>query len=193
MLQETAEFKWTPQREQAAVHVAQDELTDEEIAGKLNITRMTLARWKTEPVFLARVDEHIAAYRAAIRRRGIAVVENRIGQLQERWRLMRQVIAERAEAPEMQGVAGGTTGLLVRTVKGIGKGDDFQLIELYAVDTGLLKELREHERQAAQELGQWAEKHELSGPNGGPLAVIGYEIQPPNGDRSSNSEPAPED
>jgi hypothetical protein len=31
-------------------------------------------------------------------------------------------------------------------------------VEEYQVDTGLLKELREHEKQAAQELGQWSEK-----------------------------------
>jgi hypothetical protein len=32
----------------------------------------------------------------------------------------------------------------------------------YSIDTGLLKELRDHERQAAQELGQWAEKVDLN-------------------------------
>jgi hypothetical protein len=30
------------------------------------------------------------------------------------------------------------------------------------VDTGLLRELRAHERQAAQELGQWMEKSDTS-------------------------------
>lgn len=30
----------------------------------------------------------------------------------------------------------------------------------YSIDTGLLRELREHEKQAAQELGQWKEKRE---------------------------------
>jgi hypothetical protein len=32
------------------------------------------------------------------------------------------------------------------------------VVEEYEVDTGLLKELREHEKQAAQELGQWSDK-----------------------------------
>jgi hypothetical protein len=31
-------------------------------------------------------------------------------------------------------------------------------VEEYQVDTRLLKELREHKKQAAQELGQWSEK-----------------------------------
>ena len=29
---------------------------------------------------------------------------------------------------------------------------------VYSVDTGLLRELREHEKLAAQELGQWEER-----------------------------------
>lgn len=81
---------------------------------------------------------------------------------------MQQVIAERAEDIELQDVAGGKTGLIVHNVKGVGKGEDFQLIDLYEVDTGLLKELREHEKQAAQELGQWTEKKDLT-TNGQPL------------------------
>jgi hypothetical protein len=35
----------------------------------------------------------------------------------------------------------------------------------------LLGELRAHERQAAEELGQWTEKRELTGKNGGPLEI----------------------
>jgi hypothetical protein len=32
------------------------------------------------------------------------------------------------------------------------------VVDEYAVDGVLLKELREHEKQAAQELGQWSDK-----------------------------------
>lgn len=35
-------------------------------------------------------------------------------------------------------------------------------VQEFAVDTGLLKELREHERQASQELGQWLQKTETT-------------------------------
>jgi hypothetical protein len=34
---------------------------------------------------------------------------------------------------------------------------------VYKVDTRLLAELRNHEKQAAEELGQWSEKRELPG------------------------------
>lgn len=60
-------------------------------------------------------------------------------------------------------MAGGKTGLIVHNVKGVGKGDDFQLIDLYEVDTGLLREMREHEKQAAQELGDWTERVQHDG------------------------------
>ena len=50
----------------------------------------------------------------------------------------------------MVAVPGGASGLLVRDYKG--KEAD-QLV--YKVDTGLLGELRGHERQAAEEAEQW--------------------------------------
>jgi hypothetical protein len=55
-------------------------------------------------------------------------------------------------------VPGGTTGLLVKDYKG--KDADQPV---YKVDTRLLAELRAHEKQAAEELGQWSEKQELTG------------------------------
>jgi hypothetical protein len=53
---------------------------------------------------------------------------------------------------------GADTGLLMRTWKQIGSGDSAVIVEEYQVDTGLLKALLDHEKQAAQELGQWSEK-----------------------------------
>lgn len=90
-------------------------------------------------------------------------VNARIDALQDRWERMKTVIAERAVDPAMQDAPGGKTGLLCRTEKSIGSGFDAQIVEEYAVDTGLLKELRAHEEQAARELGQWTEKTEISG------------------------------
>lgn len=49
--------------------------------------------------------------------------------------------------------AGAETGLMVHTVTYLKDGRR----EEWAVDTGLLKELREHEKQAAQELRQWSD------------------------------------
>jgi hypothetical protein len=42
------------------------------------------------------------------------------------------------------------------------------VVEEYEVDTGLLKALLDHEKQAAQELGQWSEKSKVEQ---GPMQV----------------------
>ena len=82
----------------------------------------------------------------------------RVQMLQNRWDRMRRVIDERAASPAFADVPGGTTGLLVKDYKG--KDADQPV---YKVDTRLLAELRAHEKQAAEELGQWSEKRELTG------------------------------
>lgn len=132
---------------------------------------MTLARWSVAHGWQARLVAIAKQERASIIARGIAERQNRVDALNDRWDRMRRVIAERADAPETQEVAGGKTGLIVHNVKGVGKGADFQLVDVYEVDTGLLAEMRATEKQAAQELGQWVEKGELTGKNGGPLDV----------------------
>jgi hypothetical protein len=165
-------FKWDTRREDAAKLLAEDEITDEEIASGIGVSRQTLYNWKANPEFAARIDQHREASRKAILTRGLAVRERRVAALNDRWRRMQRVIRERAVSPQMQEVPGGPTGLMVHTVKGVGKGDDFQLIDLYEVDTGLLKELREHEKQAAQELGQWTEKRLIGGDPDNPLKIL---------------------
>lgn len=155
-----SDFEWSELSEEAAKDLSLGELSDEAIAEKAGVSRRTLATWKLHPEFATRVAEILDAFRARIRRRGIAILERRVDALDDRWRRMQRVIEERGADPKMVDVPGGATGLIVHNVKGVGKGDDFRLIDLYEVDTGLLKELREHEKQAAQELGQWVEKQE---------------------------------
>lgn len=163
MAQNGTGFQWSTRTETAALLVAKDEQPDQVIADQLSIGRRTLARWKLQPEFQSRVQEHREVWRTEIKAKGIAERQNRIDALNDRWRRMQTVIEERAEDPSLARVPGGSTGLIVHDVKGVGKGEDFQLIDLYGVDTGLLKEFREHEKQAAQELGQWSEKSEVSG------------------------------
>src|SRR5450432_4783248 len=91
----------------------------------------------------------------------------RVQALQDRWDRLRQVIDERAASPDFAGVPGGTTGLLMKDYKG--KDAD---TPVYKVDAGLLAELRNHEKQAAEELGQWGEKRPLSGEGVEPLTSI---------------------
>jgi hypothetical protein len=148
---------WTRRTEQAALLVAEDQLTDDAIAARLRINKVTLERWKQRTDFRARTQEHVAAFREAIRVRGIAERQNRINALNDRWTLMQRVIEARAADATMTG-AGHETGLLVRTYKP-GK---FRVVEEYRVDAGLLAELRAHEKQAAEELGQWTKKTDVT-------------------------------
>lgn len=190
MAQNVTEFQWTTTRERAAQLVADDVLSDEHIASQLGLNRRTLARWKLQPAFKQRVEEHLTAARELIRAEGIANRQNRVDALSDRWNRLHQVIAARAE--DLQAVPGGSTGLLVRQLKSIGVGENNQVVEEYIVDTGLLAELRNHERQAAQELGQWTEKRELLGAEGGEIQVkvIDYRdglgpLKPPDADDES--------
>ena len=65
-----------------------------------------------------------------------------------------------ARGADLVDAPGGSTGLLIRQFQG--------KLEraVYRVDPGLvslLAELRAHEKQAAEELGQWSEKREPAG------------------------------
>jgi hypothetical protein len=153
------ENELTTRQEDAAKLVAADELSDKQIAEQAGISDRQLRTWKKLPAFSAAVAEHRAAWRETVMQQGIADQAKRVAALQDRWLRMRRVIDARAEDMADE-VPGGETGLLVRQIKSIGFGANNQTVEEYAVDTGLLKELRAHEEQAAKELGQWVDKHE---------------------------------
>ena len=53
---------------------------------------------------------------------------------------------------------GADTGLVVRREKVIGNGDNARDVVEYEVDVATLRELREQLKQAAIEVGEWAEK-----------------------------------
>ena len=188
MQHNAAEFPWTRKRERAVLDVAEDVLTNEQIASKLGVNRSTLDRWKMHPEFRLRVQEHLAATREAIRAEGIAHRQNRVDALHDRWDKLQQVIDARGD--EYDGVTpGGGTGLIVRQIKSIGVGENNQVVEEYVIDTGLLSEMRAHEKQAAQELGQWTEKREHIGIEGSDIrvSVIDYragvaQLRPPDSD-----------
>ncbi len=96
---------------------------------------------------------------------GLARRAVRVAEKMKRHQLLRQVIEERGRANYMQEVEGGKTGLLVRDFKGA------LYQPVYKVDAALLKEMRDLEREIAIELGEWTEKRELAGPDGGPIPI----------------------
>lgn len=172
-----SDFQWTQRRERAAALLADDQLSDAEIAAQVGITRQALTKWKQAPSFQARIDSIVAATRQRLRSHGIREKVNRISALADRHERLCQVIEARATDPLMAAVPGGRTGMLVAEpmlVKvyeaGYSADEDAERIDgpmspsktsrvlyKYAVDTGLLKELREIEKHIAQELNQWSE------------------------------------
>jgi hypothetical protein len=162
MSENVREWFWNTKRTRAAELLAQDELSDDEIAETVGATSRQFRRWKKREEFAARIEELREQFDIAVQRHAVAKRLRRVKALNDRWMRMQKVIEERAADPAMQEVPGGKTGLLVHDVKVVGGGDNVRVVDLYQVDTGLLKELREHERQAAQELGQWVEKKDLT-------------------------------
>ena len=144
-------------QEHAAELLADDDLSDIQIAAEVGVSDRTIDRWKKLPEFQARVAVHRERLAQRIMAYGIARREMRIRDLDDRHRRLKQVIAARAVSLAQE-IPGGESGMLVKTVKVIGAGSAQQVIEEYPVDTGLLRELRAHEEQAAKEMGQWAEK-----------------------------------
>jgi hypothetical protein len=163
MQQNATPFAWTVARERAAALLADGELSDREVANEVGVDRPTLWRWRQHPDFAARVRSILERAAEELERHAIARKARRMRTYDERWRELQRVIAERAAAPEMQSVPGGKTGLLARRVKVVGGGENAREVEEYEVDTALLKELRELERQAAVEAGQWTTKSEVRG------------------------------
>lgn len=163
--------------------VAQDELPDKQIAEAVGISERTLERWKRRPEFMARVQEHVAAWREAVRNEGIAVKEARIKAKVERHQALLKLIQERAADPALAGVPGGDTGLVLRTPllvrvyeasahRGrLTPRKEMEYLHVYQVDAATLRELRELEREIAIELGQWTERRELTGKDGGPIQL----------------------
>lgn len=125
-----------------------------------------------KPEIAAAVADHLRE----IERKGIAVQQNRIDGIAERHRLLEQIRQERAVDPFYGDVPGGTTGLVLkklRNVKHTYEADPNDpnsepraiTAEIWEVhdNTALSAEMTSLEMQIAKELGEWAEKTEISG------------------------------
>ncbi len=167
------EPKRTEERELAAQLIAAGELSDPEIAERVGVARSTLWGWRKEAEFAARVDEVRGEIREALARRAISSVERRVASLNARWLKLHQIVEERANDPTMMKAPGGSTGLLTHTLKTVGAGPAAMVVDEFAVDGTLLKELREVEKQASIELKQWTEKTDVTS-GGAPVSVRIY-------------------
>jgi hypothetical protein len=153
-------FRWSADKREAAQLVAEDELTNDEIAARLKIGLRTLYDWKSNPLFDAEVQEIGEQAGTLILRYAVAKLARRLSFMDERYLSMKAVIAARAK--EHRKVPGGKTGLLVRRLKMLGSGESATLVEEYEVDVGLLREIRELEREVARQVALVLDKVEVT-------------------------------
>ena len=140
----------TVEQEKTAALIAEAELGIEEIANRMNISRGTIHYWRqTRPEFVELIETHRAEMRKAVREHGISIVENRIKASHRRWQKMHRLIEARAESHK--DIPGGDTGMLVKDVKSLGEG---ATVDVYSFDAALMREIREIEKHAAEQLGQ---------------------------------------
>ena len=144
------------QAEAACVLLAEDRLKDYAIANEVGVTSSTISAWKKKAEFQSRIMWYRGEAARHIYSVGLGQKENRVAALAERWRRMHSLIEARARAYGADPKAiGGNTGLIVKIEKVDPKGGK---VISYEFDAALDRALRDTEKQAAIELGQWTEK-----------------------------------
>jgi phage terminase small subunit len=109
------------------------------------------------------VQQAIQAWREEAKQTAITDMAHRLNVLDSIEAKLLDVMDARATQYAGSQVIGGETGLVVKRYKMVGAGESAMLVEEYEVDTGTIRELRAVHEQAAKEMGQWTEKHDVSG------------------------------
>lgn len=162
---------------QAALLLAQGRLTIDHIAEQVGKSPRTIDEWKQLPEMRREIHRHHEAWAQELKEFGIGDQRRRLRDLQDLYDRLWVVIGRRAQSKAMRRAAGGDTGLVCREVKKFeqvaeqvpgkdGKPETVlknKAVVKFRVDTALIDELREIQKQAAIELGQWTEKRSLSG------------------------------
>ncbi len=167
-------WKWTKPKELAATLAADGQLDNQEIGQRCDVNASTFERWRHAPEFQSRVAEHLEAYRATIAKQYYKEKDNRVADRHQQIERLKRVIAARAKAHAFETVIdpatkrkkkvpvpGGDTGLLVREIR---YGEP-----VYLFDAALDAAYRAHLVEIATEVGDWKQKMEHAGPDGGPI------------------------
>lgn len=114
-------------------------------------------------IIRARIDElRVANFKpGTVVAPGVRSIEARVEAKFRRWDKMYKIIEERGKDPEMRKVPGGKSGLLVMSVKQVGNGPTAQIVKEYRLDTDILSEMREHEKEVREELNQIAARKDI--------------------------------
>ena len=153
-------------RHKAAILLAEDELTDRQIAAKLKIGRTTLHRWKQEPEFQQVMGDYRGQIVAEALKLPIAKKHERIRILNdslmadlEARRLRGETYAARVGTPEeaARDMFGSMTPPWAATGKYVEQPEiaaNGKMVTEWAYDKALESSINDKLKQAAQELGQ---------------------------------------
>lgn len=152
-------YRKIPDREnlhaRAAILAAEDELSDIEIAQRCGITRRTLIRWKKQPAIQQKINEHLRLIQLHSEVGMISERQNRVLHLEMKFQDLQGIIRARASSPEMRGVAGGSTGLMRRSIVAFSQRHGRVAQYNYRLDTALLGAEMRLLKAAAKAVGQW--------------------------------------
>lgn len=126
-------------------------MTQEQVAAKYGVAPGSVQKFKVRHA--DKLTELSLAVEARVEDYAIASKVNRIAALQDRWDRMKALLDARAKDSRYSDEPGYETGLMIHQLKAIGRGEDFQLVNLYVTDAQLLAEMRATERAVAEELG----------------------------------------
>lgn len=115
----------------------------------------------------------IAAHKAQIESEGIANRTNRVKAQNERWEALDTIRRERAEH-HGDDAPGSSTGFIVKHIRGVGGGEDFTLVDEFLFDKALFDAYTALEQHTAKELGQVIDRTEVTGKDGGAIAIRRY-------------------
>src|SRR5258708_39079574 len=87
-------------KEEAAVLLAEDHLSDDRIAELVGVSRKTIQRWKQTSAFSRRVRQVVGVFAERALEHGLARRERRLRVLNDMHDRMLQVIDERAKSPD---------------------------------------------------------------------------------------------
>lgn len=156
--------------------------------GSANTLKSVGSENLAKPDIKAAIDEHLAE----LKKQGITLKQNRLDAYNDRWGRLNLVITDRAADPTVANMPGGKSGLIVKQLKKVHHryepnpddedGEPIAVTEEIweaAVDTGMLKEMRDLEKQAAIEAGDWTEKSEVSNSGAVRLDLAGMRVPLP--------------
>lgn len=129
----SGKLRLTPRQQRAAALLADGKMTKRAVASEVGISEHTMHEWLNQPAFNTRVEQIVEQVRKRILQKGIA---DRV----ERVRRLGDIVRRLEVALDVPGVEEKAADLVA-----------------------LLKEYRATLQQAAQEVGQWTERREVSG------------------------------